>query len=103
MHNLLNAHFDLRNFDQFDITLPQVSGLCQYGSLPKRTTISEYIPLSISVAPASTQHLMQGTFKQGLSVVPQIEKDLHDYELYVDTHRILVFNYKFATLHFRGR
>jgi hypothetical protein len=28
------------------------------------------------------------------------EKKLEEYSLYVDRHRILVFNYKFATLHF---
>lgn len=43
---------------------------------------------------------MKGTFKEGLKIVPQIEEKLHEYSLFVDQHRILVFNYKIASLHF---
>jgi len=43
---------------------------------------------------------MRGTFKEGLSIVPEIEDKLHEYALYVDAHRILVFNYKIASLYF---
>lgn len=43
---------------------------------------------------------MTGTFKEGLVLVPDIEAKLKEYALYVDKHRILVFNYKFATLYF---
>ncbi|TAL47448.1 MAG: hypothetical protein EPN92_04830, partial [Chitinophagaceae bacterium] len=46
------------------------------------------------------QHLMKGTFSEGLKLVPVIEKNLEEYALYVDRHRILVFNYKIATLYF---
>jgi hypothetical protein len=45
-------------------------------------------------------HLMRGTFKEGLQLVPQIERNLEEYKLFLDTHRILVFNYKIATLYF---
>ena len=43
---------------------------------------------------------MQGTFREGLALVPEIEDKLEEYALFVDQHRILVFNYKIATLHF---
>ena len=43
---------------------------------------------------------MQGTFKEGVALIPHIERKLQEYSMYVDRHRILVFNYKFATLHF---
>jgi hypothetical protein len=46
------------------------------------------------------QHFMHGTFKEGLALLPYIEARLHEYELYFDNHRVLVFNYKIATLHF---
>jgi hypothetical protein len=35
-----------------------------------------------------------------LSLVPSIEKNLEEYSIFVDPHRILVFNYKIATLYF---
>ena len=43
---------------------------------------------------------MLGTFKEGLSLVQYIEQKLKEYALYLDRHRILVFNYKIATLYF---
>ena len=33
-------------------------------------------------------------------MIPEIEQKLSDYALYVDHHRIMVFNYKIATLYF---
>lgn len=43
---------------------------------------------------------MKGTFAEGLKLVPSIEKNLEEYALFVDSHRILVFNYKIASLYF---
>jgi tetratricopeptide (TPR) repeat protein len=43
---------------------------------------------------------MLGTFKEGLVLVPFIEQKLEEYALFLDQHRILVFNYKIATLYF---
>ena len=43
---------------------------------------------------------MRGSFKEGVEQIPQFEANLQEYALYVDRHRILVFNYKFAMLHF---
>ena len=43
---------------------------------------------------------MQGTFKEGLQHVPALTKQLKALEMYLDQHRILVFNYKIATLYF---
>ena len=40
---------------------------------------------------------MKGTFTEGLKLVPSIEENLEEYALFVDRHRILVFNYKIAT------
>lgn len=43
---------------------------------------------------------MLGTFAEGLKDIPAIEAKLTEYELYLDNHRILVLNYKIATLYF---
>jgi hypothetical protein len=43
---------------------------------------------------------MQGSFREGLKLVPLIEEKLGEYHLYLDRHRILVFYYKIATLYF---
>ena len=43
---------------------------------------------------------MQGDFTEGLAIVPEVEEKLKEYALFVDSHRILVFNYKIASLYF---
>lgn len=43
---------------------------------------------------------MTGTFKEGLAVIPHIEEKLREYGLYIDPHRVLVFNYKIASIYF---
>ena len=43
---------------------------------------------------------MQGTFGEGVALVPTIEETLQEYDLFVDRHRILVLNYKIASLYF---
>jgi len=45
-------------------------------------------------------HLITGTFKEALKLVPYIEEKLADFALHIDKHRVLVFNYKIATLYF---
>jgi len=46
------------------------------------------------------QHCMLGTFKNGILLVPSIEEKLQEYDLFIDNHRIMVLNYKIATLYF---
>ena len=43
---------------------------------------------------------MEGSFKEGLALVPSLEKELHEFEIYLDRHRVLVFYYKIASLYF---
>jgi hypothetical protein len=43
---------------------------------------------------------MQGNFDEGLKLVPTIKEKLNDYALYLDSHRVLVFHYKIASLYF---
>jgi hypothetical protein len=99
MHNLLNALFDLRNFEKFEIILKQFE---RYQKLPvanRHDNFKTHTSIYINGAKIN-QHLMKGTFTEGLKLVPIIEKNLEEYALYVDQHRILVFNYKIAVLYF---
>lgn len=99
MHNLLNAHFDLRNYKAFDETLRKFEA---YAATPEANLHDNFrIHTFIYISAAKiNQHLIMGTFKEGLAQVPEIEEKLQEYSLYIDMHRILVFNYKIATLYF---
>jgi len=43
---------------------------------------------------------MLGRFEKGILEVPYILEKLNEYALYLDEHRVLVINYKIATLYF---
>ncbi len=99
MHNLLNAHFVLRNFKEFEITLKEFEDFAQTAIASQHENFYIHIFIYINSAKIN-QHLMQGTFKEGLKLIPELEQKLEEYALFVDRHRILVFNYKIATLYF---
>ncbi|ANE49684.1 hypothetical protein [Flavisolibacter tropicus] len=99
LHNLISAHFDLNNFEGFDKTLKTFEEFSQ-SELVKRNqnnTIQVFVYLYIAKI---NRHFMQGSFKEGLVLVPYITEKLAEYTLYLDSHRILVFYYKIASLYF---
>ncbi len=99
MHNLLNAHFDLRNYRKFNYTLIQFEKFCDSPIAHQHDTnrIQAFVYLNSAIL---NQYIIQGTFAEGLLKVAHIEHKLEEYALYLDRHRVLVFNYKIATLHF---
>jgi hypothetical protein len=99
LHYLLNAHFDLRNHREFSKTLEQFSEAAQTARIKDHDNFRMQAFIYISQARIN-QHFMRGSFKEGLTLVPVIEKELSEYALFLDRHRILVLNYKFAMLYF---
>ncbi|MEO6722929.1 MAG: hypothetical protein ABIN67_21355 [Ferruginibacter sp.] len=99
MHNLLNAHFDLRNYQKFEIDL---QAFRKFAKTPIVTHHDNHrIQSFIYINSAKiNQHFMLGTFDEGLKQVPELEEKLREYVLYIDNHRLLVFNYKIASLYF---
>ena len=99
LHYLLNAHFDLRNFREFEKTLQKFEAFSQTDRVQDHDNFRIQTFVYISQAKIN-QHFMIGTFKEGLKIVPGIEEKLEEYALFLDPHRIMVLNYKIATLHF---
>ena len=99
MHNLLNAHFDLRNFKAFQKTLDQFESFAKTPIANQHDNFRTHISIYINSAKIN-QFLMKGDFKEGIAIVPEVEAKLNEYSLFVDKHRIVVFNYKFASLYF---
>ena len=46
------------------------------------------------------KYFMEGRFSDGLVLVPEIEKQLKEFDLHLDEHRVLVFYYKIACMYF---
>ena len=99
IHNLLNAHFDLRNHRQFDRILKLLVNVAQTNRIKDHDNFRIQTFIYISTARIN-RHFMMGTFKEGLLLIPDIEKELQEYDLFLDSHRVLVLNYKFAMLYF---
>jgi len=99
LHYLLNAHFDLRNHRAFELTLEKFRQLAQTSRVKEHDSFRIQAFIYITQARIN-QHFMQGTFKEGLTIIPAIEKELAAYDLFLDNHRVLVLNYKFAMLYF---
>ena len=99
VHTLLNAFFDLRYFERFETVLKKFEQFAKTDIANRHDNFRTHTSIYINSAKIN-QHLMKGSFADGLKLVPSIEKNLEEYSLFVDQHRILVFNYKIATLYF---
>ena len=99
MHNLLGAHFDLLNYPKFLETLDRFEIFFNSDAVQENDNnrIQTFVYLHIAKI---NKHFIDGTFSEGLALVPYIEEKLKEYEIYLDRHRILVFYYKFASLFF---
>ncbi len=99
LHNLLTANFNLRNFKQFDNYLYRFERF----TFSKVANHHDNFRMQAFVYLTSAkinQHLMKGSFDEGVKLVPEIKKGLDEFSLYIDRHRVLVIHYKTALLYF---
>ena len=99
MHNLLGAHFDLQNHAKFAETLEKFEQFSHRKVITDNENNKILVFVYLSIARLN-KHFTEGTFHEGIQLVPHIEEKLSEYELFLDRHRILVFYYKFASLYF---
>ncbi|MCO6498311.1 MAG: hypothetical protein J5I50_11695 [Chitinophagaceae bacterium] len=99
MHNLLNAHFNLRNFEGFKKSLEEFEkfALAPEANRDENTRIQTFVYLYTA---RINKHFLEGSFEEGIKLVPEIVEQLDKYELILDKHRTLVFYYKIASLYF---
>ena len=99
MHNLMGSHFDLGNHRKLVETLGQFELFCNSELVEKNVNnrILCFVYRTISLF---NKHFLEGSFTDGLALIPGIEEKIEEYELYLDRHRILVFYYKIACLYF---
>ncbi len=98
-HNLLSAHFDTNNFEKFNEVLGQFETFSKTKIAESTANIRIQVFMYLYTAKIN-KHFLEGTFSEGIQIVPYIEEKLDVYKLHVDTHRVLVFYYKIACLYF---
>lgn len=99
LHNLLNALFDLRGFAKFEKVLQQLENFANTTAANRYDNFRVHTAIYINAAKIN-QHLMMGSFDKGVMLIDSLKEELKDYALFVDRHRIVVFNYKIAMLYF---
>lgn len=99
MHNLLNAHFDLRNYKKLQSTLVKFENFAKTPRVEQHENFRIHAFVYINSAKLN-QHSLLGTFKEGLKSLPAIEEKLNEYAQFLDEHRVMVMNYKIANLYF---
>lgn len=99
LHNLLNAHFNTRNYSGFEKTLSLFEEFSKSDivKLNDNNKIQVFVYLYIAKI---NQHFLEGTFNEGLTIVNEITQKLDEYYLFLDKHRTLIFYYKIASLYF---
>ncbi len=99
LHNLLGSMFYTSYYEKFNSTLNQLEEFCTKNSKDFNTN-SEVLAFLYLYTAKINKHFMEGTFSDGLIMIPGFEKSLKKYEMHLDSHRILVFYYKVACLYF---
>src|SRR5215467_9239474 len=99
MHNLMGAHFDLRNAKKLKESIDELEQFA-HRKVVKENDINRILVFVYLTTARINCHFLEGTFSEALKQVPHIEEKLKEYELYIDRHRVLVFYYKIACLYF---
>jgi len=97
MHNLLSIHFLLGNSRQFDKTMKTFENFSNSHHLTDNARMQAFVYLNTAKI---NKHFLEGTFSEGLKLVPEIDSGLKKYALQLDAHRVLIFYYKIASLYF---
>ncbi len=99
LHNLLTAYFFTLNKDRFTETLKLFEGFINaeeqhYSENMRASVFVYYYNARIN------QHFLQGTFSEGLDLIPSLIEQINKFEAKIDQHRVMVFHYKIACLYF---
>ena len=99
LHNLLTAHFVLRNYEGYKNTLEEFEKFASgdEGNININTRTQNFVYLGIAKL---NHHFLHGTFSAGTGLVDDMEKGLKEYKLFIDPHRTLIFYYKIACMYF---
>jgi hypothetical protein len=99
MHNLLNAHFDTDNYEKFSEVLQLFEEFAETKIAESSVNIRIQVFMYLYAAKID-KHFLEGTFSEGIKIVPDIEAALKRYTRHLDLSGELVLYYKIACLYF---
>lgn len=99
MHNLMGSHFDLGNYQKLNETLAQFE-MFSKTSIVQNNVNNKIQCFVYGTISTFNKHFLEGSFTEGLELIPALESKIKEYEIYMDRHRVLVIDYKIACLYF---
>ncbi|MDG1310091.1 MAG: hypothetical protein P8P13_06275, partial [Flavobacteriaceae bacterium] len=97
--NLLEALFFIKQHDKFKQTLTNLIDITKEDGFPKDDNVQSLAFLYIE-SNKFNLHFMEGTFKEGLPLIPNTLEGIHKHKTRIDEHHVMVFYYKIASLYF---
>ena len=99
IHNKLASLFNMWQYDKFVDELQQLDLVPHQVDLTNDVNVSSLYHL-YQFDHQIRRHYMEGTFKEGLGLVPQIMEVIEDNRYNWDEHRKMIFYYRIACLYF---
>lgn len=99
MNSLLTALFYTSHYDRFGQALKELETFI-VRTADEFDTNLEVQAFIILYTAKINKHYLEGSFSEGLFLVPELVEKLQVYDDFLDQHRILVFYYKIACLYF---
>ena len=96
---LLEALFFLKNRNKFEEALKKLENIVAQKNFPKDDNVESLAFLYINLNRINL-HFIDGSFSDGLYLIPKIETDLIQFKNRIDEHHTMTFYYKFASMHF---
>lgn len=99
IHNLLSTLFYLGKNDEFLLVFEDLKKLQEVGKVIATRNIEGLYNLYLYIH-AINSHYIQGTFTEGVQLIPELEAIIRGEEFNWDKHRVMVFYYRIACLLF---
>ncbi|PKG53598.1 hypothetical protein [Olleya sp. 1-3] len=96
---LLEALYFIKNKPKFVGKLSDFYAIVERPDFPKDENVASLVFLYGNFHKIN-QYFIDGSFENGLGLIPEVEADLMVYSNKIDAHHKMVFYYKFASLHF---
>lgn len=96
---LMESLFYLKDKQRFEQTLNTLEGITKRNDFPADDNVASLQFLYLNLNRINL-FFIDGSFKQGIEIIPKIELDLQKHSDRIDQHHIMTFYYKFASLYF---
>ncbi len=99
LHNLLNTSFNLLHYEQYGKTLAELDQFAKEYPITENKNI-EGLYFLFRFNHIIKKHFLEGTFNEGIKIIPNLVHLINEDEYNWDDHRIMLFYYRIACLYF---